>query len=208
MTRQINLNQPDLLPGYGPVQLPVFVMSVLLAVLLAIGWTWFRWSEHNRLLAEEQEWITRADQALAELQSFQARNPNLANEDDLVALNSQLTEELRRVQETYQGLASQMENAIEGFGRPLLQLSDYDLDGLWLARISLRDGQRYFVLEGFARNPELIPEYLNQLSQSDYRGLSVDELSLSREADNSELWQFRLSNDRASNDRANSGTGE
>jgi hypothetical protein len=195
MTRQINLNSRNLLPGFGPVQLPVFVLALCFALIASSVWFYLAWSERQQLLAEEQQWTKTLEQDLAALTNFQNEFPNINNEPELIAKNTELSNELAKARETYSGLANQVENAIEGFNESLIQLSDYDLDGLWLNKIVLQDGRRSFALEGYARAPGLIPLYLEQLGQSTFDGITIKHLDVAKE-ENANLWRFTLSNNR------------
>lgn len=193
MTYQVNLNRRSLLPGYGPVQLPLFVLTALLAIALSAVWFFLAWSERQSLLREErllQQVLTTEQQRLND---FQRLNPTVSNEPELLAANEELAGRLQRARETYSGLANQLENAVDGFHQPLVQLSDYDLDGLWLSQIRLQDGQRRFLLEGYARNPERIPQYIEQLGASSFQGISIEYFRLNKQ-DDADLWQFSLSN--------------
>jgi len=196
MTRQVNLLQDDLLPGFGKVQLPIFLIAALITLIIAAGWVGVSVMAHQALLAEELEWRSTESSSLERLNQFRAQYPILNNESQLTAVNLQLVSQLRTARETYSGLANQIENAIEGFHTPLVQLAEYDLDGLWLNSIELKDGQRFFSLDGFVRNPELIPQYLDQLGQSSFGGISIDQLAVAKSTDQANLWRFTLSNQR------------
>ncbi|TCS43180.1 hypothetical protein [Reinekea marinisedimentorum] len=203
MTRQVNLWRNQQLPGYGRVQLPVFVLAFVVSLLAAALWFGYSWNKYEQKLQEEAEWQQRAEASLQALTLFQSSNPDLGNEARLQEINRQYAGQLQRSREAYSGLVNQVENAIEGFTGPLAQLSNYDINGLWLNSILLRDGHRAYTLEGFARRPELIPEYLNQLSQSTFKGLTVEKLSVNKETDKSSLWRFVMSNDATNQQRQN-----
>lgn len=193
MTHQVNLNSKQIIPGFGPVQLPMFAL-VILAALIASGiWIYFSWNERQRLLQEEAQLRESLAVVQEELTRFQSEYPNINNEPELQAENERLSEQLAKARETFSGLANQVENAIEGFHQPLVQLSDYDLDGLWLDTIMLKDGTGFFALEGYSRNPELIPAYIEQLGNSEFSGITIKSLSLTKEAKQN-LWRFTLSN--------------
>lgn len=193
MTHQVNLKSDDLLPGFGPVQLPVFVAVFIFAVLIAGGWIAYSFYERQALLVTEQEWTIRAQNKLIALNEFQAAFPAINDEENLAAKNEQLTLELQRTRETYSGLSNQLENAVEGFNTSLQQLSNYDVNGIWLEHIALQDGNRYFTLRGFSQNPQLIPQYLEQLGASSFRGITIESMSIAKE-ENQSLWRFSLSN--------------
>lgn len=193
MTHQINLNRNNQLPGYSGLQLPTFIGVFILALIVSAVWIGFAWMERQSLLAEESDLRSRLVTEQERLESFQRQYPNISNEPELVSENESLNRRLLRARETYSGLAFQLENAVTGFHEPLTQLSDYDLEGLWLDQIQLQDGQRRFVLQGFARHPELIPEYIEQLGDSTFSGISIQSFTLDKHPED-DLWQFSLSN--------------
>jgi hypothetical protein len=196
MTRQINLLRDDLLPGYGKMQLPVFVGAVLISLLLAGAWVGLSLLARQGLLSEQQQWQAEAVSSLERLKQFRQRYPALTNASQLSSINLQLAGQLQTARETYSGLTNQVENAIEGFHTPLIHLAEQDIDGLWLNAIALKDGQRFFSLDGFVRNPELIPQYLDRLGRSSFGGIGIDQLALAKSPGRSNLWRFTLSNHR------------
>ena len=202
MTLQFNLWRNQRLPGYDKVQLPVFIIAILFSFLAAALWLGYYGYRYNQKLQEEAFWTQQAAESLLILNRFQTSNPDLGNEARLQETNQQYAEQLQKSREAYSGLVNQVENAIEGFSQPLAQLSNYDINGLWLSTILLRDGQRAYMLEGFARNPELIPDYLEQLSASSFQGLAIDNLSVIKEQDQSSLWRFVMSNDHLSTEES------
>lgn len=193
MTKQINLFKEGLLPGFGHVQLPTFLNVILLAIALSVGWFYFNWSERQALINERNSWQQISSTELENLETFQRLHPDLSNQDELKILNDDLSTKLQVRRATFSGLENQIENAVDGFTAPLTTLSDYDLNGLWLSSISLEDGKRLFSLEGYARKPELIPLYLEQLSESSFNGITVKQLAVNK-VEKNKLWRFTMSN--------------
>jgi len=196
MTRQVNLLRAGLLPGFGPVQLPSFIVGVVISLTVAAVWITSSVLTRQAFLAEELQWRATESSSLEQLNQFRQQYPEINNESQLTGVNLQLAGELQTARETYRGLANQVENAIEGFHTPLIQLAEHDLEGLWLDSIALKDGQRFFSLDGFVRNPELIPQYLKELGQSSFGGISIDQLTVAKSSDQANLWRFTLSNQR------------
>ncbi|MBU2863498.1 PilN domain-containing protein [Reinekea forsetii] len=196
MTKQVNLVSADLLPGYGPVQLPVFIWVFLASLICAVLWVLSAYNTRAELTAEQMIWKNSASNQQQALVSYQSLHPEMFNEEQLEQLNVSLTADLNLRRTTLQDLADQLENSIEGFTSPLKQLSDYDVNGLWLETIHLRNGQRSFSLTGFAQTPELIPDYIAQLGNSEFKGISIQQLSVQKEANQRGLWRFSLSNDK------------
>lgn len=190
MTRHINLMTPDMRPGQGPVQLPLFVAVIALTLLAGglylgihalVGAT----LQHNIDTAQQQ-----VDASALALHRMRQNYPSIASEAELRANNETLQERLNTRRDELRGLTSQIDTAASGFARPLASLSEHDLDGLWLTRIELRDSHSHLELEGMARQPNLIPRYLGQLEGEVFQGLSIRNLSIDQSADN--LWRFSM----------------
>jgi hypothetical protein len=168
----------------------------VVAIFAGATWVYNAVDTRARLVSEQTIWQQNAKTQQQALEVFQKLNPDMYNEAKLEEANIALTENLNLRRTTLQDLADQLENSIEGFTQPLMQLSDYDVQGLWLDTIQLKDGKRSFSLMGFAQTPELIPEYLTQLGQSDFQGISIQQLSVEKEANQQRLWRFSLTNDK------------
>jgi hypothetical protein len=192
MTRYINLMQSDMLPGHGRLQLPAFAMALLITVIGCAGWLTFAWYQQHSLQAELATWQQQqlgSEQALQQMRSI---NPQLDTEAALRLENAELTREKNRRESAYSGLATQLGEASLGFSTPLAQLSNYDLDGLWLNRIELRNSQQHLGLTGFTRQPGLVPRYLSQLEGSVFSGITIQNLNIEQTKDNANLWRFTL----------------
>jgi hypothetical protein len=192
MTRYINLMQPDMLPGHGRLQLPAFILVVLITIVGCAGWLTVAWYQQQSLQTELAIWQqqqTRSEQALAQTRSI---NPQLDTEAALRLENAELTREKNRRESSYSGLATQLDEASLGFSTPLAQLSNYDLDGLWLNRIELRNSQQHLGLTGFTRQPGLVPRYLSQLEGSVFSGITIQNLNIEQTRDDAGLWRFTL----------------
>lgn len=192
MTRHINLMQPDMLPGHGRVQLPTYLVALSLTLLGCLSLIGYHWSMQRSMAAEIQQWEAKVDTSSKRLTDFQRENPTMIDEAELMQENKTLNTQLRQRKEALSGLNDQLGEAAQGFAQPLATLSDYDLDGLWLTRIVLRDSQQHLNLEGFARQPNLIPQYLDQLQGSIFDGLGIQNMSIKQTSNNDSLWQFYL----------------
>lgn len=192
MTRHINLMQADMRPGHGRVQLPAFIIVLTLTLIgcgLIAGYHW--WVQRS-LITQTQHWQARVDTSAQKLRTFRQANPAMASEADLMQENQLLTEQLRQRESALSGLAEQLGEASQGFSEPLASLSSHDLEGIWLSRIVLQDSRKHLNLEGFARQPDLIPRYLSQLEGSVFEGLSIQNLSIQQAPNDKTLWRFSI----------------
>lgn len=192
MTRHINLMQTDILPGYGRWQVPAFTVAILLTLCAAAGYIGYHWQLHQNLLDESAYWQTQVQNSQQRLSDFRRANPEMASEADLVADNESLTNQLQERRTALSGLAEQLDVSSQGFFAPLTQLSDHDLDGIWLTRIELRDSRAHMGLEGVARDPGLVPRYLGQLEDSVFNGLSIQNLNIQQSAQDDATWRFSI----------------
>jgi hypothetical protein len=206
MTRHINLMQPDMRPGQGRLQLPTFVMVLLLTVIGCAGWITFAWYQQQSLQADLANWQQQQARSEQALQQTRSISPQLDTEAELRLENAELTREKNRRESAYSGLSTQLDEASLGFSTPLAQLSSYDLDGLWLNRIELRNGQQHLGLAGFTRQPGLVPRYLSQLQGSVFSGITIQNLNIEQTEDDADLWQFTLADSAIGQDAL--GTGE
>ncbi|WP_108126049.1 PilN domain-containing protein [Saccharospirillum mangrovi] len=190
MTRHINLMTPDMRPGQGRVQLPLF--TAVLALTLVAGFVYLGVHAVIGLTIERRidSAQQRVDASALELHRLRQNYPSIASEADLRANNETLQTRLTARREELHGLTNQIDTVASGFARPLASLSDHDLDGLWLTRIELRDSHSHLELEGMARQPNLIPRYLGQLESSVFQGLSIRNLSIEQSGTN--LWRFTM----------------
>ena len=193
MTRHINLMQPDILPGYGRWQVPTFISALLLILIGAAGYGGYHWNLRQTLLDETGYWQSQVQNSQQRLNDFRRENPSMASEADLLQENETLTTRLDERQTALSGLADQLDVSAQGFSEPLASLSNYDLDGIWLTRIELRDSRAHLGLEGFARGPGLVPRYLGQLEGSIFEGLSIQNLNIRQARDDEALWRFTIS---------------
>lgn len=192
MTRHVNLMQADMRPGHGRVQLPTFIVILTLTLMGCGLIAGYHWSMLRSLTAQAQQWQARVDTSAQKLRTFRQANPAMASEADLMQKNQFLTEQLRRRENALSGLAEQLGEASQGFSEPLASLSSHDLEGIWLSRIILQDSRKHLNLEGFARQPDLIPHYLSQLEGSVFEGLSIQNLSIQQAPNDKTLWRFSI----------------
>lgn len=190
MTRHINLMQADILPGQGPIQLPVLVLAVSAALLAGGAYLGFHAWTAAQLSAETSDWQQQVDDSQRELHRLRQSMPGLASEQQLRAENEALLDRLAERQAEFSGLTNQFDTASSGFATPLDSLAKHDLDGLWLTRIELRNSHSHLELEGLARRPGLIPLYLGQLEGAVFQGLSIRNLNIEQQDD--QLWRFAI----------------
>lgn len=190
MTRHINLMRADILPGQGRIQLPAFLLALVLTLLSGLGYLGYHAvvaeSLQQSIVSTQQE----VDDSNLQLHRLRQSYPSIASETDLRASNEALQARLVARRSELQGLANQLDTAALGFSRPLASLAKHDLNGLWLTHIELRDSHSHLELQGMARQPGLIPRYLGQLEGAVFQGLSIRNLDI--EQNNDELWQFSI----------------
>jgi hypothetical protein len=99
-------------------------------------------------------------------------------------------------------LASMPEEANGGFSGLLAALGEAPVAGMWFTSISFDDGGESVALKGESRTPELLPEYLQQLSsQPAFSGRRFSVLRMQQQAaaeGKANILAFELHSNRAS----------
>lgn len=97
---------------------------------------------------------------------------------------SRLERDLQLKRRVIGKLAAMPEEANGGFSGLLAALGQAPVTGMWFTAISFDDGGEHVALKGESRTPELLPEYLQQLSaQPAFSGRRFSVLRMQQHAD-------------------------
>jgi len=162
--QRVNLYLPELRPQVDWFSAQRFVLVVVtsLAVVASLaGYQLWERAQRQEMLAVLQGRIqddTRVAEQMESTLIGSATDQNLVSEvaarqDSVATLNSTL-ETLRAVNQ----------GNLLGFATYLKNLSRASSDGLWLTRISIGDGGRSALLEGYAMESALVPAFIEKLS--------------------------------------------
>jgi hypothetical protein len=166
MSQQINLlDAIGAKRGFSLTSAAAMACGVLAAAALTLGLGAY---EHARLAGLQTEALA-VDRALKDAQlgqakatgEIKARSPDPADDARL----SQLEAQLRSRNEVAEALNGGVAGTAAGFSRYMMALSRQSLPGVWLTGFDLAAGGSELTLSGRALNPELLPAYLQRLTQ-------------------------------------------
>lgn len=189
--QNLNLYQREKINRSGPQPKQMWLGLGALLLLCALHGAWLSWQlqegaqrlEQAERLAQAQGQQVEAAQASFVAPQRDARLPvQLARQE---AQNQALQRLLR-------SLAVRAEQQRGGFVAPLAALAEqHPLSGLWLNDILLRGSDMR--LQGFSQNPQLLPQYVQRLSENAvFQGRLFSRLDITRN-DDTHLLQFDLS---------------
>ncbi|HTT08847.1 MAG TPA: PilN domain-containing protein [Gammaproteobacteria bacterium] len=184
MKQQINLFQSQF-RKQRRLLTAAFMTRMLLVLAGALagvyGWQFWETRMLQVQLIDLQNQAQAVKQKLAETQAkFPERQKDKRLEEEL----QQLQKELDDDQYVVQALQAGDYGDRNGFSPYFEALSRQHVEGTWLRRIEITEGGRQIGLEGHALEPELVPLYVQRLSQERiFNGKSFSELELKRPAD-------------------------
>lgn len=194
MNQQINLYQPmfrrqkKVFSAIAMVQILV-VLVLVLAVFY--GYSWWSLQPFEQELAKVESDQRRLQGELDRLQvAASARTKSQLLEDEVQHLSRELEQKQRVARMISDG---QFGNR-EGFAQLLEGLARQHISGLWLTRVSLAKGGKQLALRGKANSSELVPLYIQQLSNEPaFSGMSFNVLEISRSDEEPGIVEFNMS---------------
>lgn len=191
--QQVNLYQADFRKEKKPFSAQnLLQVVVVLAVLLTAGYAFSYWQltlSHQELASLQQQ-KQLAEQRLVELRKT---HPPLAK-------NPRLTQDIERYQQ-WVNVRQQAINVLsekrfgntEGFASYFTGLAKQRLDGVWLTELSFNEGGRKLGMQGSALKPELVPQFLQRLSNEDvFTGTRFRSFVMNREREAEQQIDFSL----------------
>lgn len=148
---------------------PMLSSRQQLRILIAIGAVWLLGylflvfdnstlqSQYDQLSAEQAQTANQLAAAKAEIQR-QMNDPTLSKEVD--SLKGQVAFRKKVIE----NIGSMDAQKTQGFAGHLKGLARQSVSGLWFTRIDLNEGGQAMALEGMARKPEYLPQYIQRLS--------------------------------------------
>jgi len=187
MKQQINLYKGSLRRERATFS--AVAMSVGVGVC-ALGLTagWFLASRHAQAIGHDLRVVQRQEAAAAgrleELTRILASQD--ASDEESTSLNDAL-DALARRERLLELIAGPGSGATTGFSSPLRALAQHGVNGLWLTRVMVSAPAMRTTLEGRAKSPNLVPEYLLGLSaQGVLSGQRFDQFEIEQSEDDSD----------------------
>ncbi len=165
MSQQINLFNPIFLKEkkyFSAVTMAQALLLIVVGVLLLFFYSMYQ----SRSLKEDAQKtaakLVTVQQQLAKMNAeYGARKKNQSLEDGVKIA----VEELAALQQTMARLQNDEFGNRKGYSAYLRAFSRQIVDGLWLTGFSIESGGNAIALQGRALQPELVPAYINRLSQ-------------------------------------------
>ena len=179
MIQQVNLYQAMFRPQQTALR-ATLIAQIVMGVLLILGavyvYTWLQLGPLENRLADSQNQIAAGEARNAQLrQQFPAPRVNAATQ----RRHTQTREKLSHTREIAVKLRSGAFGSIDGLSVFLEGFARQHLEGTWLTRVRVQSGGRSMGLEGKALLPDLVPAYIDRLSQEPaFKGTSFSNMEL------------------------------
>ena len=181
MMQQINLYQPMFRREKKPFSAKTMLMMTLffIAVFAAI----YSYSLHQ--LGTLEVTLSNLDKGTTELRTqlekLTKQFPAKAKSKLLAAEIARLNGELEKRQEVKTALGQHSIENKRVFSKLLESLARKHVQGTWLTKVSIQDGGEALGFEGKTYSSELVPVYIQQLSEeTSFSGLAFNVLELQR----------------------------
>jgi len=179
--QSINLYSGEFKPPEVPASIKLLgqVCGVVLgASLVSFVSLWSMQVFYQADLAEQQQQQSLLSERLAELTAaMPKRNPDASLQQRL----DREKEAIVKRRKVIEYLRNDDLNDGSSFVGPVGQLAKQDVDGIWLQRFSILNGGQDVELFGVAKQPQLVSQYLQQLStRPAYQGRAFRQIDVQR----------------------------
>ena len=179
MKQEINLYRPELRPRrtlFPARQMALLVALLILGLAGLNAVSWYELDRARKRAANAERGVVAAE---ARVEEMRRRFPVKKLDPALKKRLSNRRDALAKNQDVVEKLASGYFGSVEGLSAHLEGFARQHVDGTWLTAVRIAAGGKGVALEGRALVPELIPEYLDRLSQEPALETQVfSELSL------------------------------
>ena len=193
LPKVINLYRPSLRPKKDPFP----VSSVLLAVLICFGISVATVFYAQNIVTETK---AKRDRLSREHNSLVKQQEELEKQAQARKVSQKLVDRLSSLKDEFNGkqaltlhLKSDISQEKQHYSEVMQDIARYKVDGLWLTHFSLKEKQ--FVLEGYTSTAAAVPEWMQQLSHSQFfakREFSYVEIKESTDEETQGLLTFKI----------------
>jgi len=194
MNQQINLFQPIFRKERKVLSFEALVqISGIVIVALAALYGYGIWSNHG--LATEVSGLKKQhDERISMLERISREAANLANGNDVEEEIQRLEAELAAERYIVSLLGKDKLGKALGFSEYLEIFSRRVVQGMWISKFSIFDGGEHMLIKGGALSAELLPLFLQGLSEEPaLAGLEFTVLQMAREESSRSWIEFVLS---------------
>ncbi len=193
MKQQINLYQPifrqqkKVFSSMAMLQV-LAVVLVMFTLIYAYGYRQMTETREQMLYLEEQQ-----RQASEEVERYKTQYPVRTRSQQLEQIIARQRRELDEKHQVLQALKTGDFGNTKGFSDYFEGLARQTVSGAWLNSFSISAGGHAMALGGSAVQPELVPVYLQHLSdEPSFDGLSFEKVDLRRSEDSPWKVDFKL----------------
>jgi len=167
--------------------------SIALIVLLGLI-QFYNQYQHYSSKTKIQKLNTQLSSKNTLLTTFQNSLPKVKKDLNLKDKLTQLEVDLVNKQTVLNVLSEKKLGNTEGFSKQFVGLARQTIKDLWLTKIHFLQGGTVLDIEGKAKQPTLVPQYLQALSsETIFNGTEFNSFIINRNENNTTL-KFRLSN--------------
>lgn len=193
MIQQINLYQPgfrrqhNVFSGVAMLQVAGVVLSGLLAMYGYAIWQVHGLDFERSKLADQRDATTRKVEQLS--QKYPPKKKSKLLEQEVARLTTERDQSRRLIDI----LAGRTLGDTKGFGDHLEALARRHVRGTWLTEVTIGEGGQAVDLLGTALSPDLVPVYIQRLSdESVFRGLAFNMMTLQQASEDPSRVDFTL----------------
>lgn len=193
MTQQINLYQPGfrrdrhVFSGAAMLQVAGVVLGGLLVMYGYATWQVHEFNIERSNLVDQRDAVTRSVERLS--QKYPPKSKSKLLEQDIARLTAERDQSRRLIDI----LAGRTLGDTKGFGDHLEALARRHVGGTWLTEVAIGEGGQTVDLLGTALSPDLVPVYIQRLSdESVFHGLAFNMMTLEQANEDPSRVDFTL----------------
>ncbi len=179
--QQINLYQPIFRKQKPPMSAAQLLLGAGLLAGLLLGVSAIRFWQNLELQQQLQQARKQHAAVQARLAEVRQRFPAPQKDPKLAEQIKQLRQEINTKQQVLRILSGKSFGNTEGFVAQLTGLARQRIKGMWLTGMKIRAGGTQLDMQGNALRPELLPRYLQRLSNEPvFHGTAFDSFIMTR----------------------------
>lgn len=163
-------------------------LAVMLMIFATLTWQQSHQLDHLAPLQQEQQ------QNAQVVEQLRLQKQQLENDSQLAQEVGSLMAAVDFRRQLLTTINPETKQSSQGFALHLNGLAQQQLKGLWFSEILLREGGKQMALTGFARKPELLPQYLQKLMfEPIFNGLEFSVLKIEQAENMPSAVRFKVS---------------
>lgn len=194
MKQQINLYQDIFRPQRKPLSASHVGGLVVFFLIISISTYAYKWYKVSSISSDLVTSEKQSEELVEEIEKLARQYPARAKSKLLESEIARLSAELAQRNAINRALAKHSMENKKAFSSLLESLARKHVNGTWLTKVSISDGGKSVGFAGKTYSSELVPVYIQQLSdESSFSNLSFNLLELNRSADDPASLDFQVS---------------